>query len=75
MKKLLLFILATLLVCSCGSYKRLAYLQDMDALTTYDVTRRPDPRIARGDKLNITVSSSQPVLAAPFNTDTEGRDR
>ena len=68
MKKLLLIILTVLLVCSCGAYKRLAYLQDMDALTTYDVTRRPDPRIARGDKLNITVSSSQPVLAAPFNT-------
>ena len=68
MKKLLLIILTALLVCSCGAYKRLAYLQDMDALTTYDVTRRPDPRIARGDKLNITVSSSQPVLAAPVNT-------
>ena len=67
MKKLMFIILAAFLVCSCGSYKRLAYLQDMDALTTYDVTRRPDPRIARGDKLNITVSSSQPVLAAPFN--------
>lgn len=67
MKKLLFIILAAFLVCSCGAYKRLAYLQDMDALTTYDVTRRPDPRIARGDKLNITVSSSQPVLAAPFN--------
>jgi len=67
MRKFILLVFAVLMVCSCGSYKRLAYLQDMDALTTYDVTRRPDPRIARGDKLTITVSSSQPVLAAPFN--------
>lgn len=68
MKKYLLIILTALLVCSCGSYKRLSYLQDMNALTTYDVTQHPDPRIVRGDKLNITVASSQPVLAAPFNT-------
>lgn len=70
MKKLMVFCLVGLLAASCGSYKRLAYLQDMDPLATYEVTQRPNPRIAIGDDLTITVSSSFPQLVAPFNVMT-----
>lgn len=70
MKKLLFFCLAVLCLASCGAYKRLAYLQDMDPLATYDVTQRSDPRIAIGDDLSIKVSSSYPQLVAPFNVMT-----
>lgn len=67
MKKIVLFCLAALTLCSCGTYKRLAYLQDMNALETYDVTQRANPRITIGDELTIKVSSAFPQLVAPFN--------
>lgn len=67
MKKVIILCLVGLMALSCGSYKRLAYLQDMDPLVTYDVTQRPNPRIAIGDDLTITVASSFPQLVAPFN--------
>lgn len=67
MKKILLFVLAGFLMCSCGSYKRLAYLQDMEPGVAYDVSQSPETRIGRDDVLGIMVYSSQPELAAPFN--------
>ena len=70
MKKFFILGLAALLACSCGSYKRLAYLQDMNALETYDVTQTANPRIAIGDELSIKVASSFPQLVAPFNVMT-----
>lgn len=70
MKKLLILVLSGLILTSCGAYKRLAYLQDMDPLVTYDVTQRSNPRIAIGDELTITVASSYPQLVAPFNVMT-----
>lgn len=59
----------TVLMCvtSCGSYKRLAFIQDMKVDTTYIVQERPDSRISVGDKLAITVTCGNPELAAPFN--------
>jgi len=59
--------LTVLLLDSCGSYKRTAYLQDMDTLTTYQVAERPDSRIHSRDKLNISVTCPNPSLAAPFS--------
>lgn len=70
MKRIIIYCIALLLACSCGSYKRLAYLQDMNALTTYEITQRANPRIAIGDELTISVSSSYPQLVAPFNVMT-----
>lgn len=67
MKKFVLFCLVALCLCSCGTYKRLAYLQDMSPLETYDITQKANPRIAVGDELTIKVSSSFPQLVAPFN--------
>lgn len=67
MKKIVLFCLLALGLCSCGTYKRLAYLQDMSPLETYDITQKANPRIAVGDELTIKVSSSFPQLIAPFN--------
>jgi len=67
MKKLILFAAAVFCLTSCGAYKRLAYLQDMDPNVTYEVKQTPEARISRGDRLSIRVTSSQPLLAAPFN--------
>ncbi|MBO4498965.1 MAG: polysaccharide biosynthesis/export family protein [Bacteroidaceae bacterium] len=52
---------------SCSSYKNLAYLQDLQERVSYLVQERPEAKISVGDKLSITVTCSNPTLAAPFN--------
>lgn len=60
-------LLGVLFTADSCSYKRLTYLQDMETLTTYDVTEAPEVRVRKNDKIKILVSSTNPVLAAPFN--------
>lgn len=60
-------LLVAICLNSCGAYKRVAYLQDMDTLHTYQVTQYPHQQILRGDRINIQVSSSPAALSAPFN--------
>ena len=69
MKKamILLFAALAMLASSCGSYKRLAYLQDMEPGIDYSMPLQPDAIIAKGDRLSINVVCSTPELAAPFN--------
>lgn len=69
MRKSAIFILAlaALLASSCGTYKRLGYLQDMETDVTYSMPLQPDAIIAKGDRLAITVACSTPELAKPFN--------
>lgn len=64
---ILLFAAAVMTISSCGSYKRLALLQDLSVDETYLVQERPEAKISVGDKLSITVTCSNPTLAAPFN--------
>lgn len=58
---------SVLLLADSCSWKRITYLQDMDTLTTYDVTDAPEVKIRKNDKIKILVSCTNPVLAAPFN--------
>lgn len=56
------------LFCACGSQKEIAYLQNSEQLKQMD--QQPflyDARILPKDLLSITISSSEPALAAPFN--------
>ena len=69
-KSFVLLPLCLLLVCSCGSYHRLAYLQDMKVDYDYQVAPKPDTRICPDDKVRIVVTCSSPELAAPFNVVT-----
>lgn len=66
MKKMFLCVAFVAVLSSC-SYKRLTYLQDMDTLTTYDVTEGPEAVIRKNDKVKILVSCTNPTLSAPFN--------
>ncbi len=59
-----------MLMTSCGAYKRTAFLQDMNPDSTYIVNERTESRISVGDRLSITVTCSNPTLAAPFNVFT-----
>ena len=63
----LIFAAVCVAATSCGSYKRIAYLQDMEADVEYDMPRQPEAVISAGDRLNIVVSCATPQLAEPFN--------
>lgn len=62
--------LCTMLLSSCGAYKRLGLLQDMSVDSLYVVQDRMESRISVGDRLSITVTCGNPALAAPFNVFT-----
>lgn len=55
-----------LLLASCGSPKRYAYLQDVELAKQYSATYDNQIVVRSGDRLNISVSSSYPDLARPF---------
>jgi len=70
-KYLILFLaLALLSASSCSTYRRVAYLKDMEVGVEYDVLPVPKPIIRVNDKLKILVTASNPALAAPFNLST-----
>ncbi len=56
-----------MLLASCGAYERLAILQDMKTDSLYVVQECQESKINVGDRLSITVTCSNPALAAPFN--------
>lgn len=56
-----------LLFTSCGSSKRLTYLQDMEYLKMYPEEEQVENRIKKYDKLDIVVTCKNPELALPFN--------
>lgn len=70
MKKILnlvLFAAICLFLGSCGSSKHIAYFQNADSLN-YDASRGLfDARIMPKDLLTITVSTTDPKAATPFN--------
>lgn len=72
MKRTVLFVLASVLMLlpSCSSYKRIAYLQDMEVDKEYPVSKRVETKIRKDDRLNILVACKSPALAAPFNVAT-----
>lgn len=70
MKKLLLPIVAlamVLLVVGCGSGKQVAYLQNIDSISLAASRGLYDARIMPKDELTITVQTTDPDAAAPFN--------
>lgn len=65
----LLFLLVTCLLVGCNSYKNVPYFKDADPIGK-TVSQNPqlyDARIMPKDLLSITVSSSEPEAAAPYN--------
>ena len=64
--KLLLGVL--LLLTSCTSYQKIPYLQDFETVNaTEEVTAMYDAHIRPKDLLTITVNTTDPEAAAPFN--------
>lgn len=70
MKKILLSIVAfamILFVAGCGSSKQVAYLQNIDSISLAASRGLYDARIMPKDELTITVQTTDPNAAAPFN--------
>lgn len=56
-----------LVLTSCGSPKKYAYMQDVELAKQYVVEHPQQARLAPGDRVAIVVSSSYPELVRPFN--------
>lgn len=62
-----LLIVTLMLVCSCSSSKRVAYLVDVPLNQPREFVEEYDLHIKKNDVLSIFVFSKEPSLAAPFN--------
>ena len=68
MKNSILFVSAILiLLCSCGSTKNIAYLQNFDEIDFEKSKYLYDAKIMPKDILTITVTTVNPEAAVPFN--------
>lgn len=64
----LLICLCTLLLASCTSYKSVPYLQNPEVVNQFDsILPLYDAKIMPKDLLTITVNTTDPESAAPFN--------
>ena len=67
-KRLLLLLALPLLVASCTSYKNVPYLQNPEAVNdSEEVLPLYDAKIMPKDLLSITVNTTDPKAATPFN--------
>mgnify|MGYP001521239161 FL=1 len=67
-KRLLLLLALPLLVASCTSYKNVPYLQNPEAVNDFEETLPLyDAKIMPKDLLSITVNTTDPKAATPFN--------
>lgn len=64
----LLGLALVLLLASCGSPKRYAYLQDVELAKLYNVEHQSKIKVQPGDRLQIAVQSAYPELLAPFTS-------
>lgn len=67
MKHLGIFILGALLVASCATNKRAAYIQQVQTDIPTAIEQDYQIRIKPLDRLTVTINSKDPELAAPFN--------
>lgn len=63
----LLVLTSVLVVCSCSSTKKIAYFQNVDSLRYVKSNGLFDAKIMPKDLLTITVSTTDPKAAMPFN--------
>ena len=69
-KRSIIILLATAMLASCQSYKKVPYLQDNPVISTehQETTSLYEARIMTKDQLTIVVSCpEEPELAEPFN--------
>ena len=62
-----IFIFSLMLLCSCGSIKNVAYLQNSDSINLDNSRFLYDARIMPKDQLTISVNTTTPEASVPFN--------
>lgn len=60
-------VIALLILSSCASRKKMAYLQGIDNNKSYEATLKYEPTLQPDDLLSIVVSAENPEVASPFN--------
>lgn len=65
--------IAILALVSCTTARQMSYLTDMEYNKDYPVKPAPELVVQPDDLLGITVTSSTPELAAPFNLFSDGQ--
>lgn len=64
----LMGILCIILLCGCTSYQKIPYLQDIEAVNdNQEIPSMYNAHIRAKDLLTITVNTTDPEAAAPFN--------
>lgn len=72
LKKIFGLLTVAALLSGCNSYKQVPYLQNSDSLSKQSVEQPLyDAHIMPKDLLTITVSTTDPMAAAPFNLTTQ----
>ena len=67
-KSFIILVFCTLFIVSCTSYKNVPYLQNPEVVNSYqEMLPMYDAKIMPKDLLTITVNTSDPEAAAPFN--------
>ena len=66
-RSLLIISLCVLLLSACTSYKNVPYLQDANTIALEETQTMYDAKIMPKDLLTITVNTTDPEAAAPFN--------
>ena len=67
-KRLILISIAGILLTGCSSYKKVPYMQDPETVNSYGLEiPLYDAKIMPKDLLSITVNTTDPQAAAPFN--------
>ena len=62
-----IFIFSLMLLCSCGSVKNVAYLQNSDSINLDNSRFLYDARIMPKDQITISVNTTTPEASLPFN--------
>lgn len=74
MKTKFYLLLLTILLSACAAPKNFVYFSGADQLKNIAITQDYEHRIKNDDLLYITVTSSNPDLAAPFNPSSLNRN-
>ena len=67
-KKILFIVVFVIIFSSCSVQRRMTYLQNLEIGKEYPAASAPELIVRKGDELKISVSSTEPSLAAPFNS-------
>ena len=67
LKRAIIAICTALLIVSCSTPSKTAYLNDMETGTAYTASPAPVIKVQPEDRISIRILSNEPLLVAPFS--------